>query len=131
MGSVFNKQIEQPSDVSSSSRTHGKSRRRNPRVPTDFEVRLQWEAATHPARCTSLSLGGMFVETGLRLGYDAHVALEFSVRGGREIVHLEGTVRWFDARGFGIQFDRMGARETHALSVLVEETRQALAERGA
>lgn len=71
----------------------------------------------------------MFVESDLRLGYESTITLEFVALGGREIVHLDGVVRWFNARGFGVQFAPMGARETHALSILFDQAARALARR--
>jgi hypothetical protein len=107
----------------SSARQRDESRRRNPRVRTNFEIRLCSEDARYSARCTSLSLCGMFVETDLRLGYESAVRLELTVNEGLHVMRLEGVVRWLDARGFGVQFGPVGASETHALSALIERAR--------
>ena len=68
----------------------------------------------------------MFVETELRLEYGSIVGLDLIATRGTEVVHLDGIVRWFDAHGIGLQFAPMGARETHALSVLIDHARHTL-----
>jgi hypothetical protein len=69
----------------------------------------------------------MFVETALRLDCESAVAIELMDCEGGHILHLEGIVRWFGRRGFGVQFGPMGARETHILSGLIEQVRRSLA----
>jgi type IV pilus assembly protein PilZ len=123
---VLTSKSDRDSIAPSSALTRDQSRRRSARVPTNFEIRVGSGAATQVARCTSLSLGGMFVETALRFDYEAVVALELMDCEGGHILHLEAVVRWFGPRGFGVQFGPMGARETHILSGLIEQVRHSL-----
>jgi hypothetical protein len=92
-------------------------------VSTDLDSRLTTASEVRGARCTSLSLGGMFLETELRPEYGSIVTIEMHTLNGSEVIRFEAVVRWFDTRGIGLQFTAMGARETHALAALIESAR--------
>jgi|RhiMethySRZTD1v2_1073278.scaffolds.fasta_scaffold89462_4 PilZ domain-containing protein len=68
---------------------------------------------------TDLGPGGMFVSATETLPY----ATEVDVRFGRTDLGIElnlpATVRWTTPLGFGLQFGRLGARETRALLLLL------------
>jgi Tfp pilus assembly protein PilZ len=94
-------------------------------VPIDLEVWITRGPDARVALCTSLSLGGMFVETDLRFEYESPVDIDLPILEQAHVLRLNAIVRWFDARGVGVQFLPMGARETHALSALIEAARRA------
>jgi type IV pilus assembly protein PilZ len=60
-------------------------------------------------------LGG---ESQAEIGAEVVLALELPKLGA---VELPGFVRWTAARGFGVQFGLLGARETHAIGGLVRK----------
>ena len=70
---------------------------------------------------TDVSLGGAFIETDQRPAFGAEIAVVLHVGGKVGSLSCQGTVRWSNARGFGLQFGLLGARETHELVMLVGE----------
>lgn len=71
-----------------------------------------------------LSTGGMYIEAGEIPAFGTKLGVEIDASGLRG-VHLPGIVRWTKPSGFGVQFQLIGARETHALAELVRKgTRQ-------
>jgi type IV pilus assembly protein PilZ len=71
------------------------------------------------ARCRDLSLGGMFIETPAPLPYGAALQLHLPLPGLRAGALITAVVRWSKPDGMGVQFGSMGARETHALTLLL------------
>jgi len=103
---------------------HRRSRRRDVRVATSLEVLVTWSATTYAGRCTSLSLGGMFVETDLRLDYESFVEVELIAPGVVPILRLQGVVRWSNMHGFGLQLLPVGVATTRELLTLVDRARR-------
>lgn len=64
-----------------------------------------------------VGVGGAFVRAQYVPRYGEPVTLRFG--SGPEAFHVEGTVRWSEHQGFGIQFGMTGARETARLAQLV------------
>lgn len=64
----------------------------------------------------------MFVEADRVLPYGSVLTVLLWLPGFYEEVAVEGTVRWEDSGGMGIQFGVMGARETAALLELMQES---------
>jgi hypothetical protein len=75
---------------------------------------------------TDLSLGGMFVE-GVTALCGAPVVVHMRVCGpialGDWTVALPGTVRWARIRGFGVEFEPLGAREIFAIHEAIARAR--------
>jgi hypothetical protein len=71
------------------------------------------------ARCRDVSLGGMFIETAAPLAYGSALRIFVRLPGLRGEASIEAVVRWTKPAGMGVQFGRMGARETHALTLLL------------
>ncbi len=76
-------------------------------------------------RCTSLSLGGMFVETDLRLDYESFVDVEIIAPRVAPNLRIKGIVRWTKTHGFGLQLLPVGVAQTHELLILVDRERRA------
>lgn len=93
--------------------------RRALRVPINLPVVLVHAGSRFDVVAANLSLGGVFVEPSLGLSYGNRVELTLQPPEVRELVRLPGVVRWTNASGFGVQFQQLGARETHALSMLM------------
>jgi uncharacterized protein (TIGR02266 family) len=75
------------------------------------------------AESQDISLGGMFVQTSMPAPYGARIVVRMQLPGLRQEAELEAVVRWSKSTGMGVQFGRMGARETHALTQLIGSQR--------
>jgi PilZ domain len=92
--------------------------RRYPRVPLDVDaefVAIGVETRVR-ARARDISLGGMFFETSAPLAYSDKLVVHVTLPGQKAPFALSGTVRWVGPTGMGVQFDPMGAKETHAIT---------------
>jgi Tfp pilus assembly protein PilZ len=65
-----------------------------------------------------MSTGGVFVQATDIPAFGTRVTLQFEAPGMSDI-KIPGIVRWTKVEGFGVQFQLLGARETHALALLV------------
>lgn len=97
--------------------------RRALRVPINLPVVLVHAGSRFDVVAANLSLGGVFVEPHLGLSYGDRVEVLIQPPEARELTRLPGIVRWTNADGFGVQFQQLGARETHTLSVLMTSFR--------
>jgi hypothetical protein len=94
-------------------------KREHPRKSIETEVSFQaGDGPRQDARCRDLSLGGMFIDTDAPLPYGTPVRLFVRLPGLHEAA-IAATVRWSKPGGMGVQFGVMGARETHALTLLL------------
>ncbi len=89
-----------------------------------YEVRIAVSftvagGATVDATCRNVGLGGMFVETTTVVPFEAVVVIAMPLPGIAGPVTIKSIVRWVAPDGFGVQFESMGARETHALTELI------------
>ena len=100
--------------------TH-KSRRAQPRVPFDSEVVVRVGDQELQAVAVNLGVGGAFVAGAPCPDYGSRIELRITLPSLPEPSLLPGVVRWCgaDKQSFGIQFLELGARETHAISMLV------------
>lgn len=95
-------------------------KRKHPRRSIESDVAFQLEDGTRvTARCRDLSLGGMFIETTISLSYGALLKVSLRLPGLKDETTVDSVVRWTTPMGMGVQFKQMGARETHALTVLL------------
>ncbi len=67
-----------------------------------------------------VSTGGMYVESQDIPAFGTKIGLQLDYPGLHGII-LPGIVRWTKADGFGIQFQLLGARETHTLAEIVRK----------
>lgn len=74
------------------------------------------------AECVDISLGGAFLKTPTPAAFGSRVRVWLRLPGIEDEVEVESTVRWTKPEGMGVQFDLMGARETHALVTLLSGT---------
>ena len=87
-----------------------------------FESEVVFQVGEGPrteACCRDLSLGGMFIETTAPLPYGVALRLYLPLPGLRGGATIDAVVRWSKPGGMGVQFGSMGARETHALTLLL------------
>ncbi len=94
--------------------------RQHPRRAVATDVAFQIGAGPRvEARCRDVSLGGMFIETPEPSPYGTPLRVYARLPGLRGEVVIECIVRWAKPDGMGVQFGSMGARETHALTLLL------------
>lgn len=100
-------------------------RPRTLRVPVNLPVVVEHGAARFEAVAANLGLGGVFVLASPGLPYGEHLDVVVELPGLAGLSRLPGVVRWSDQGGFGVQFQQLGARETHAIGVAVAAYRKA------
>lgn len=93
-------------------------RRRHSRYDVEIDVMMGPECLHGErffARCTSLSLGGMFLESEVALAVGDGVRIWMTLPSGANLL-LVGQVRWTTDRGVGVQHAVLGARDTYELT---------------
>jgi PilZ domain len=70
-----------------------------------------------------ISTGGMYVESSDIPAFGTKIGLKLDAPGLHTLV-IPGIVRWTKPDGFGVQFQLLGARETHALAELVRKAQR-------
>jgi Tfp pilus assembly protein PilZ len=84
-------------------------------VPTTFEH----AGAKTVGSIVNVGHGGAFVVADSVPAYGERVVLIARFPGYSRPLHLPATVRWRSEAGFGVQFDQLGARETHTIGQLI------------
>lgn len=100
-------------------------RPRSLRVPVNLPVVIEHGETRFRAIAINLGLGGVFVEASPGLPYGEHLELIVELPGLPGPSRLPGVVRWSAQGGFGVQFQQLGARETHAIGAAVAAYRKA------
>jgi hypothetical protein len=85
-------------------------------APIAFQV---GEGPWIEAESQDISIGGMFIETTQAAAYGATIRIYIQLPGLKQESLIEAVVRWRKATGMGVQFSAMGARETHALALMI------------
>jgi hypothetical protein len=91
------------------------SRRRHSRFVVDQPVAFVQRGSDIEARCTSLSLGGMFIATNRRIKVGAVLSIWLELPHGAKLF-VSGSVRWTTTDGIGVQHALLGARDTFVLT---------------
>ena len=101
-------------------RAAGDHLRTDLRFDRDVPIEFTHEGHTQTARTRNMSLGGVFIETGIKLPYGARIQLRFRVPTQVEAIEVGAQVRWCDSsdesEGVGVRFDGLRAREVWALN---------------
>ena len=96
-------------------------KRVHPRVNVDTEVSCQRrDAAPFTGMAKDISIGGMFIESTEVLPFATELTIVARLPGTKAELRLPAIVRWAKPMGFGVQFGSLGARETHAISLLLK-----------
>ena len=92
----------------------------NRRTSTRHEVSIPAQLTVDgaPRTCTmlNLSLGGALVDSKQKHTLGQRLQISFKVPTMGEPIEIGATVRWSDAKGIGIQFDGLRARDVWALN---------------
>jgi len=94
--------------------------REHPR--TTFEAQIAFQLGDGPrigATCRNISIGGMLVETDQPAPYGTTIRVFMQLPGLKSETVIDAVVRWSKPDGMGVQFGRMGALETHALTQMI------------
>ena len=95
-------------------------RRADRRYDRAVQFEFSYEGQTHVARTRNMSLGGIFIETDLKLPYGARITMRFRVPTHADAIDVGGQVRWCESsdelHGMGVRFDGLRAREVWALN---------------
>lgn len=94
-------------------------KRRHQRVP--LETTLTYADASsggevHSANARDISLGGMYIASEARPELGRSLTIKLTLPGNAAVLTLPAVVRWFSDDGFGVQFQLLGAKETHAIT---------------
>lgn len=94
-------------------------KRRHHRVPLEATVTCRstdTEGFQCQAHARDISLGGMYLQSEEVPPLGRKVELAFQLPGSKAPLKLPGIVRWYAGDGFGVQFQLLGAKETHAIT---------------
>lgn len=94
--------------------------RRYARAPVNAAATfsIKGDPAPREGICRDISVGGMFLETASPARFGAEVIVQTSLPGSSDALALPGVVRWLRDGGMGIQFNLLGAVETHVITEL-------------
>jgi Tfp pilus assembly protein PilZ len=96
-------------------------KRAHTRVPIDADARCETDDGhVISGVAKDISIGGMFIETEETPSFGTRVTVVTRLPGLDAEVRLPGVVRWSKPDGIGIQFGLLGARETHAITLLLK-----------
>lgn len=68
------------------------------------------------ATARDISLGGMYIASAVRPELGRSLMIKLTLPGNAAELTLPAIVRWFSDDGFGVQFQLLGAKETHAIT---------------
>jgi type IV pilus assembly protein PilZ len=92
-------------------------KRRFERKPVEFAVEFSvLQGGRVAGLCSDISVGGMRIQTQSPAPFGATVTIYAELPGARGTSVLPGVVRWAKQGEMGVQFEMLGARETHAIT---------------
>lgn len=96
-------------------------KRRHHRVPLEATVtchstEVGGEVVHCEANARDISIGGMYLQSTDPPALGCRLELSFQLPGNPVPLSLPAIVRWFGVDGFGVQFQLLGAKETHAIT---------------
>ncbi len=93
------------------------NRRTSNRHVVSIAAHVTIEGTKREATVINLSLGGALVETGgTKHPMGSRMDIAFRLPTMEELIEVGSTVRWADAKGVGLQFDGLRARDVWALN---------------
>ena len=93
-------------------RRHQRVTLETPLIYTEVGVTQDAQSAT----ARDISLGGMYIASEARPELGRTLTIKLTLPGSRAELTLPAVVRWFSDDGFGVQFQLLGAKETHAIT---------------
>jgi Tfp pilus assembly protein PilZ len=92
------------------------NRRTSTRHTVSIATQVSIDGQLRDATMVNLSLGGALIETGSKHAMGSRMNLVFRVPSVDHTIEVGATVRWSDAKGVGLQFDGLRARDVWALN---------------
>lgn len=92
------------------------NRRTSTRHDVSIAAKVVVDGATRDAQMLNLSLGGALVEVGAKLPMGQRLQIAFRVPTLEDPIDVGAVVRWADAKGVGLQFDGLRARDVWGLN---------------
>jgi c-di-GMP-binding flagellar brake protein YcgR len=92
------------------------NRRTSTRHTVSIAAQVTIDGTPREATVVNLSLGGALVETGAKHPMGSRMQISFRLPTMEEAIDVGSTVRWSDAKGVGLQFDGLRARDVWALN---------------
>jgi PilZ domain len=96
-----------------------RTKRSSVRLPLELPVIIERDQGQAKGLTRNIGLGGAFIDAAEPLVYDERIRLWLPLHGTEALACLPSVVRWFDPRGFGVQFLELGASEAYALTQLM------------
>jgi hypothetical protein len=95
-------------------------RRHEERVPLDTPLTffVKGRNREHTGTAKNISVGGMLIETSSAVAFGAALDVYITLPGSSARVRLPGLVRWTRDGCVGLQFQLLGAMETHLITQL-------------
>lgn len=91
------------------------NRRTSTRHAVSIAAQLTIDGVKRDATMINLSLGGALVDSGSKHPMGSRMHISFRLPTIEEPIEIGATVRWSDAKGVGLQFDGLRARDVWAL----------------
>ena len=101
--------------------------RRTDRFPQRIEIEYRIEETRYQSLIGDLSEGGVYIYT--RLDWAAGKPIEFRFRlpdGSETPIHGDGTVVWWEPKGFGVRFERLAAADRERIRSFVDSLPESL-----
>lgn len=92
------------------------NRRTSTRHTVSIPAKVTIDGKARDATMVNLSLGGSLVEVGTKLAMGTQLQISFRVPTMEDLIDVGAVVRWADAKGIGLQFDGLRARDVWALN---------------
>lgn len=92
------------------------NRRTATRHDVSIAAHVTIDGKKQDATLVNLSLGGALVQTGAKHAMGSRMQIAFRLPTMEELIDVGATVRWSDAKGVGLQFDGLRARDVWALN---------------
>ena len=94
-------------------------RRTSGRHAFPIEIEFWCDATHHKGRIEDLSVGGLYIYTGLNWPVGTPIAFTFTLPNSPKLVLGTGTVAWTEQMGFGIRFDALDEESKNHIRDLV------------
>lgn len=86
------------------------------RIPLQLPLIFRWMGRWFDGVARDIGVGGAFIESAEAPVHGSTIELVLDLDRTRRPMHVTAIVRWHEPGGFGVQFQLLGAYETHILT---------------